>query len=267
VPTQDVFPSTFDVGLHTLIEMRNLNLGQRHRSRIASHAREMLVEALRFDGRKDPRWSDDEQDVAEFVCGGGSEYSRLQQGAWLSWRRKNPKGTWQEFCPWFDAVVDDTIVNPHLPSWFLVMYPREGSRDKTTGAGYYGVFLAYNIKTVEETSQKWTASAYGILCAPTIPEEWCDNFGTILQHFMVNQVTLNDGRAFSLDSWEFTSDREWLTYDPTKSSNVAHAFARASEGTPKPVITTYTEDGAVKYLRLDRRIASTPISEDRRGDA
>lgn len=252
--TQDVFPAPFDLGPYRFIEMRHLNLEQKHRARISSHAREMLVEALRFDGRKDPRWSDDEQDVAEFVCGGGTEYARLQQRAWPGWQKRNPAGTWQEFCSWFNKAVDDTIINPTLPNWFLVMYPRGLPWDRATGAGYYGVFLAYNIKTVEETEEKWTASMYGILCGRTIPAEWCDNLGMILQHFMVNSVTLNDGRAFDLDSWEFTSDREWLTYDPKRSPNVARAFARACVDTPRPVIEEKVEGrDVVKRMYLDRR--------------
>jgi hypothetical protein len=259
----DIWPVPFRIGQYDFIEIHDLKLSGVNAAKIASHARIMLIDALRVDGRKDPRWHDDEQDEAEFVCGGPSEYIRLRLGAWRRWQKSHSGDTWQEFCRWFDTQVDDTIINPNLPNWLLIMYDRQ--RPRVIGVAdttfeYYGAFLAYNIKTIRETEEQWTASMYGILCAPTstkrFRDTWIDNFGMILRYFLVDKVALNDGRIFALDSWEFTTDRPWLTYDPTVSPYLTRIFDIVKIDVPRPVVEEKVPGtNILKRMRLERRIA------------
>jgi hypothetical protein len=70
-----------DGAQYAIVERQNIAISNTELYLLVQQSMAWVVEALRIDGRSDFRWGADEQDIAQFLCG-GDEYMKIKMAAW-----------------------------------------------------------------------------------------------------------------------------------------------------------------------------------------
>jgi hypothetical protein len=202
--------------LYDVVERGNLpSLTNTELFRVVGQAMVWVVDALKVDGRSDPRKGVDEQNLAAFLCQ-GSEYQAIKLAAWEEWFEAHDHDweTWGEFEAQFQIdEVDDSVRQPALPHWAFFVFDH-GSEWVAEGvleaAQFRGVFYVWNVRT-QTSGDPWIVDPSPMLCAPTDDHEWWVTlFADLLHAFLAYSLPLSDDRELWLDAWRFPTKRLWL---------------------------------------------------------